>query len=99
MIVMMAISKHENISITNLFVNGKSICCFLRKEKIVSSKALVIIRRVVLLKPKVLLKSSVVKISAAWFGDINLVCIKSKDIVRVRVGEEFKIIIFLMIVL
>ena len=96
---MMAISKHENISIANLFVIGKSICCFLRKEKIVSSKALVIIRRVVLLKPKVLLKSSVVRIIAAGFGDINLVCIKSKDILRFCVGEELKFIIFLMIVL
>ena len=96
---MMAISKHENISITNLFVNGKSICCFLRKEKIVSSKALVIIGGVVLFKTKALIKSSVVRITAAGFGDINLVCIKSKDVLRFCVREKFKFIIFSMIVL
>ena len=82
----MAISTWKYLFIANLFIIGKTICSFLREEKIVSSEALVIIRGIVLRETKVLLKSSVVRIG---FADINLVCIESKDILGVGVGEEF----------
>ena len=76
----------------NLFIIGETICSFLREEEVVSSKPLVIIggTTVLLLKTKVLLEPSVVRTPGlAWFADINLVCIKSKEILRVCVGEEF----------
>ena len=82
---MMAI--YITMSQANLFISGKTICGFLREEKVVSSKSLVIIGGTVLLETKVLLKSSVLRVIG--FADINLVCIESKDILGVGVGEEF----------